>query len=117
MSLLGKAYLILAGILLILSVFWASLLLQENPGWTEVVVALPQLNPTEPFARQRYEVQLGTLLAGWGLVVILGVIYALRAPSRIRNAARTQRRLRELRTGRGYYVIHAKIMYTRLVFV
>lgn len=96
MSLLGKAYLILAGILLILSVFWASLLLQENPEWTQVVIAVPQLDLVQPLARKRFEIQLGTLLSGWGLLVIFAVIYAVRAPSKIRAAARAQRRLREL---------------------
>jgi hypothetical protein len=95
-SLFGKAYLALALILLILSVLWASLLLQENPELARFVVAVPQLDLLEPLARRRYEAQLGVLLSGWGISLVLLVIYALRAPFRIRAAARSQRRLREL---------------------
>lgn len=96
MSVLGKVYLGVALLVFFLVVVWASVLLQHNAGWTEVVVFVPQFESLEPLARRRYEVQVGTLLAGWGIALILVAAYAVRAPFRIRSAARTQRRLREL---------------------
>lgn len=96
MSVLGKAYLGIALLVFFGVVVWSSVLLQENPGWTEVVVLVPQFEALEPLVRKRYEVQVGTLLAGWGIASVLLAVYAVRAPFRIRGAARTQRRLREL---------------------
>lgn len=96
MSVVGKVYLGLALLLFFALVLWGSLLLQHNAGWTEVVFLVPQLETLEPLARRRYEVQVGTLLAGWGIALITIAFFAIRAPFRIRAGARTQRRLRDL---------------------
>lgn len=96
MSVLGKVYLGIALLLFLFAVIWASILLQENPGWTQVVFVVPQFDALEPVARKRFEMQVGTLLAGWAIALVMLTTYAVRAPFRIRSAARTQRRLKEL---------------------
>jgi hypothetical protein len=98
-SVLGRAYLLVALTVLVLAVIWASVTLsaKENVGtWIEIVLLVPQLDLVEPFALRRYQVHAPALLAGW--VVIIGgiAVFAVRAPFRIRRAALTARRLREL---------------------
>lgn len=96
MSLLGKVYLGVSLVLLLVGVAWASNTLQANAAWVEIVLAVPRLDLLEPLARIRYEVNLAVLLAGWVLAVALLGVLAIRAPFRIRSAAVTQRRIREL---------------------
>ncbi|MBK6917033.1 MAG: hypothetical protein IPH07_06505 [Deltaproteobacteria bacterium] len=96
MSLLGKVYLGVSLVLLLIGVAWASNTLQANAAWVEIVLAVPRLDLLEPLARIRYEVNLAVLLAGWVIAVALVGVLAIRAPFRIRGAAVTQRRIREL---------------------
>jgi hypothetical protein len=96
MSLLGKVYLGVSLVLLLIGVAWASNTLQANAAWVEIVLAVPRLDLLEPLARIRYEVNLAVLLAGWVIAVALIGVLAIRAPFRIRGAAVTQRRIREL---------------------
>jgi hypothetical protein len=95
-TLLGKVYLGLSLTLLLIGVVWASSTLQGNAAWVEVVLAVPQLDVLQPLERIRYEVNLAVLLLGWMFAVGLVAVVAIRAPFRIRGAALTQRRIREL---------------------
>lgn len=99
MSVLGRAYLLVTIVILVLGVMWASVTLsmQENAEtWIEAVFLLPQLDLAQPLAPRRYQLHVPALLAGWGVVFLALAVIALRAPLRIRRAAMTQRRLREL---------------------
>ena len=96
MSLLGKVYLGVSLALLLVGVAWASNMLQANAAWVEIVLAVPRLDLLEPLARIRYEVNLAALLAGWVAAVGILAVLAIRAPFKIRSAAVTQRRIREL---------------------
>lgn len=79
-----------------MGLLWMSMTLQENAAWVEVVLWTPRLDFLEPFVRRRYAVNLSGLLAGWGVAIGIAAYYAIRAPFKIRDLARTQRRLREL---------------------
>ena len=96
MSLLGKVYLGVSLALLLVGVAWASNTLQANAAWVEIVLAVPRFDLLEPLARIRYEVNLAALLAGWVAAVGILAVLAIRAPFKIRSAAVTQRRIREL---------------------
>ncbi len=96
MSVLGKAYLFVSLSLVVLGLLWMSMTLQENAAWVEVVLWTPRLDFLEPFIRRRYAVNVSGLLVGWGLAIGITAYFAIRAPFRIRDVARTQRRLREL---------------------
>ncbi|MFO0635828.1 MAG: hypothetical protein U0168_23560 [Nannocystaceae bacterium] len=96
MSLLGKVYLGVSLALLLIGVAWSSNTLQANAAWVEIVLAVPRLDVLEPLARVRYEVNLAVLLAGWVTAVGIIAVLAIRAPFRIRAAAVSQRRIREL---------------------
>jgi len=95
-SVLGKAYLLVSLTLVVMGLLWMSMTLQENAAWVEVVLWTPRLDFLEPFVRRRYAVNLSGLLAGWGVAIGIAAYYAIRAPFRIRDLARSQRRLREL---------------------
>jgi hypothetical protein len=95
-SVLGRAYLGVSLILFILGLVWFSLVLQENRAWDEVVLLVPRFDSVDPLVRQRIKVSVAALLAGWGAVVGLLLLLAMRAPFRIRSTAILQRRLREL---------------------
>jgi hypothetical protein len=95
-SVLGKVYLGVSLVLLLVGVVWASNMLQANAAWVEIVLAVPRLDLLEPIARIRYEVNLAVLLAGWVAAVGIVATLAVRAPFKIRAAAITQRRVREL---------------------
>lgn len=95
-SVLGRAYLGVSLILFILGLVWFSLVLQENRAWDEVVLLVPRFDSVDPLVRQRIKVSVAALLAGWGGVVGLLLLLAMRAPFRIRSTAVLQRRLREL---------------------
>jgi hypothetical protein len=95
-SVLGRAYLGVSLILFILGLVWFSLVLQENRAWDEVVLLVPRFDSVDPLVRQRIKVSVAALLAGWGAVVGLLLLLAMRAPFRIRSTAVLQRRLREL---------------------
>jgi hypothetical protein len=95
-SVLGKVYLGVSLALFVVGVVWASNTLQANAAWVEIVLAVPRFDLIEPLQRIRYEVNLAVLLAGWVVAVgVLGLL-AMRAPFKIRSAAITARRLREL---------------------
>ncbi|MCA9693434.1 MAG: hypothetical protein KC636_27815 [Myxococcales bacterium] len=96
MSVLGKAYLLVSLSVVVLGLLWATLTMQENSAWVEVVIWAPRLDFVEPFERRRFEVNVAGLFAGWVVAVGLAAIYAIRAPFRIRAAAVLQRRMREL---------------------
>lgn len=96
MSLLGKVYLGVSLVLLLLGVVWASNTLQSNAAWVEIVLAVPQFDLLEPVAKARYEVNLAVLLGGWMAAIGLLAVLAVRAPFRIRAVAVQQRRIREL---------------------
>ena len=96
MSVVGKLYLALSLVLFLLGVVLTSLTLQENAAWVEVVVWMPRLDLIEPLERARYEAKLSGLLAGWAVASGVLLLLAMRAPFRIRGAAVTQRRVREL---------------------
>jgi len=95
-SVLGKVYLGVSLVLLLVGVVWASNMLQANAAWVEIVLAMPRLDALEPIARIRYEVNLAVLLGGWVATAAIVGALAVRAPFRIRAAAITQRRVREL---------------------
>jgi hypothetical protein len=95
-SLLGKVYLGVSLAMLLVGVAWASNTLQANAAWVEIVLAVPRVDLLEPLARIRYEVNLAALLAGWVAAVGILAVLAIRAPFKIRSAAVTQRRIREL---------------------
>jgi hypothetical protein len=95
-SLLGKVYLGVSLALFVVGVAWASNTLQANSAWVEIVLAVPRLDLLEPLERIRYEVNLAGLVAGWVVAVGLLAVLAMRAPFRIRGAALTQRRIRDL---------------------
>jgi hypothetical protein len=95
-SVLGKVYLGVSLVLLLVGVVWASNMLQANAAWVEIVLAVPRLDLLEPIARNRYEVNLAVLLAGWVAAAAIVGTLAVRAPFKIRAAAITQRRVREL---------------------
>lgn len=96
MSLLGKIYLAVSLVLLVVFVVWASSTMQANSAWVEIVVAVPRLDLLEPLARIRYEVNVAALLAGWGVAAVTLGVLAMRAPFKIRMAAMIGRRVREL---------------------
>lgn len=96
MSVLGKVYLFVSLGFVVLGLLWMSMTLQENTAWVEVVLWTPRIDFLEPFVRRRYAVNVSGLLAGWGVAIGIVAFYAIRAPFRIRDVARTQRRLREL---------------------
>lgn len=96
MSLLGKAYLSVTLGLFVVGLLWASLTMQENAAWVEVVLWAPSADFVEPFIRRRYEVNVAGLMAGWAVAGALIVFYAIRIPFKIREAAIAQRRVREL---------------------
>lgn len=95
-SYLGKAYLTLSLILLFLGVIWATLTLQENDAWVEIVLLIPRFDLLEPLSQGRFEVNLAGLLAGWMVAFGLLALVAVRAPFIIRGTAQVQRRIREL---------------------
>jgi hypothetical protein len=95
-SVLGKVYLGVSLTLFVVGVVWASNTLQANAAWVEIVLAVPRFDLIEPLQRIRYEVNLAVLLAGWVAAAgVLGLL-AMRAPFKIRSAALTARRLRDL---------------------
>lgn len=96
MTLLGKVYLGITLVLFFLGIALAALTLGENEMWVEIVVWTPHLDLVEPLSRVRYETKLSTLLAGWAVAVGTWLLLAVRLPFRIRAAARSQRRIREL---------------------
>lgn len=96
MSVFGKVYLASSFVLFVLGVLWTSLTLQQNAVWVEVVLWVPSMDVLEPLIRRRYEVNLAGLLAGWAIAIGVLALFAMRVPFRIRAAALTQRRTREL---------------------
>lgn len=96
MSVLGKAYLAVSLGLCVIGLLWASLTMQENATWVEIVVWMPRADLLDPFVRQRYEVNIAGLMAGWALAGAILLLVAVRAPFLIRGAALAQRRTREL---------------------
>lgn len=96
MTLLGKVYLGIFGVLLVIGVVWASMTLQSNAAWVEIVLVVPGADPIEPLSRVRYEVNLAALMAGWVVAVAILGLMAMRAPFKIRGAALTQKRIRDL---------------------
>ena len=96
MSVLGKAYLAVSLGLFVLGLLWASLTMQENTAWVEVVLWTPRADLLEPFERRHFEVNIAGLMAGWALAGAMVVLVAVRAPFKIRGAALAQRRAREL---------------------
>ncbi|HGG57651.1 MAG TPA: hypothetical protein ENK31_07640 [Nannocystis exedens] len=96
MSLLGKAYLSVTFGLFVVGLLWASLTMQENAAWVEVVLWVPRFDFLEPFIRRRYEVNVAALMAGWAVAGALVALYGIRLPFKIREAAIAQRRMREL---------------------
>jgi hypothetical protein len=95
-SVLGKAYLYVSLTLFVIALLWATLTLKENTSWVEVFFWVPSLDFDEPFTRRRYELNISGLLGGWLIALALSALYAIRAPFRIRGAAISQRRMREL---------------------
>jgi hypothetical protein len=95
-SVLGRAYLAVSLILFVIGVLWASFTLQENAAWVEIVLLVPRFDVLDALERARFEVNLAGLLAGWGVVLGLLALVAMRAPFIIRRTALTQRRIREL---------------------
>lgn len=95
MSVLGKAYLAVTLGLLVLGLLWASLTMQENAAWVEVVLWVPRMEP-DLFVKRRFEVNVAALMMGWAITGGAGAFMAIRAPFKIRAAAIAQRRLREL---------------------
>jgi hypothetical protein len=95
-SALGKVYLGVSLTFLLVGIVWASSTLSANAAWVEIVLAVPRLDLLEPVARIRYEVNLAALLAGWMIAAGIVAVLAMRAPFRIRGAAVSQRRIREL---------------------
>lgn len=99
MTVLGRAYLILSLSILVLGVLWASVTLAapENTGkWAEVVLMVPRADLVEPFQPRRFSVHTPGLMAGWAVAGVTLAALGVRAPLRIRQAAITQRRIREL---------------------
>ncbi|MEZ4453425.1 MAG: hypothetical protein R3B09_28435 [Nannocystaceae bacterium] len=92
---LGKAYLAVTLGLLVLGLLWASLTMQENAAWVEVVLWVPRMG-ADLMVKRRYEVNVAALMMGWAIAGAAGAIMAIRAPFKIRAAAIAQRRLREL---------------------
>jgi hypothetical protein len=95
-SVLGKVYLGVSLALFVVGVVWASSTLQTNAQWVNVGLTVPQLDLNEPLIRIRYRVSLAVVLTGWVLAVATWAVMAIRAPFKIRMAALTQRRIREL---------------------
>lgn len=96
MSVLGKVYLGVSLAAFVVGVVWASNTLQANAAWVEIVLAVPRLDLLEPLQRIRYEVNLAALMGGWVVAAGVLALLAMRAPFKIRGAAVTQRRVREL---------------------
>lgn len=96
MSVLGRAYLSVSLVILILGLIWFTIVLQENRAWVEVVLLVPRLDFADPLVRKRFHMNVAALLAGWGGCVGLLALMSIIAPFRIRSMAVLQRRLREL---------------------
>ena len=97
MSLLGKVYLGVSLVLLVLGIVWASHALQSNAAtMIKVQLLVPRFDLAEPLVRHFYEVKAAALVAGWVTAGAILAILAIRAPFRIRSAAMMQRRVREL---------------------
>jgi len=96
-SLLGKVYLGVSLVLLVLGIVWASHALQSNAATSiKIQLLVPRLDLAEPLARHFYEVRAAALVAGWVAAGAILAILAIRAPFRIRGVAMIQRRIREL---------------------
>lgn len=95
-SLLGKVYLGFFLVLLVVGLVWASVTLQSNSAWIEILVAVPRPDIVEPLALETYEVNLAVLMAGWMAAAGVLLVMAMRAPFKIRAAATVQRRIKEL---------------------
>jgi hypothetical protein len=95
-SVLGRAYLGVSLIILILGLIWFTLVLQENRAWVEVVLLVPRFDFVDPLVRKRFQMNVAAIMAGWGGCVGLLVLMGIIAPFRIRSMALMQRRLREL---------------------
>lgn len=97
MSLLGKVYLGVSLVLLVLGLVWASHALQSNAATPiKIQLLVPRLDLSEPLVRHFYEVKAAALVAGWVVAGGILAVLAMRTPFRIRGAAMTQRRIREL---------------------
>ena len=97
MSLLGKVYLGVSLVLLVLGIVWASHALQSNAATPiKIQLLVPRLDLAEPLVRHFYEVRAAALVAGWVTAGAIIAVLAIRAPFRIRGAALVQRRVREL---------------------
>ncbi|MBL4684750.1 MAG: hypothetical protein JKY37_09195 [Nannocystaceae bacterium] len=97
MSLLGKVYLGVSLVLLVLGIVWASHALQSNAATPiKVQLLMPRLDLAEPLVRTLYEVKAAALVAGWVVAGAILAVLAIRGPFRIRAAAMIQRRVREL---------------------
>jgi hypothetical protein len=95
-SALGKVYLGVSLTLLVMGVVWASSTLQANAAWVEIVLAVPRFDLIEPLQNIRYQVSLAALMGGWLVSIAILSIQAMRAPFKIRMAARTRRRIKDL---------------------
>jgi hypothetical protein len=95
-SVLGKVYLGVSLTLLVLGVVWASSTLQANAAWVEIVLAVPRPDLIEPLQNIRYQVNLAALMGGWFVAIVFLAVQAIRAPFKIRVAARTRRRIKDL---------------------
>jgi hypothetical protein len=95
-SVLGRVYLLVGLSLLMLGVFWGTLTLIDNRGHAEVVILVPRLALDSPLRAQRYLVDVSVLVAGWGVACGVVLLWAIRAPFRVRAVARSQRRMRDL---------------------
>jgi len=95
-SLLGKVYLGVFLGLLVVGLVWASITLQSNAAWIQILLAVPRADLVEPLAPETYEVNLAVLMAGWMVTAGILAILAMRAPFKIRTAATIQRRIKEL---------------------
>jgi hypothetical protein len=95
-SALGKVYLGVSLTLLVVGVVWASSTLQANAAWVEIVLAVPRFDLIEPLQNIRYQVSLAALMGGWLVSIAILAIQAIRAPFKIRIAARTRRRIKDL---------------------
>ena len=95
-SLVGKIYLGASLVLLFGGIALTAITLNENETWVEILVWIPQFDLVEPLRRVRYETKVSTLMAGWTVAVATWLVLAVRLPFRVRAAARTQRRIREL---------------------
>lgn len=96
MTLLGKVYFGVSLTLLMVGVLWASSTLQANTGTVRIRVATPQADLVEPLATPEYVVNRAALMVGWGLAGSLVIVWAIRAPFRIRGLARSRRRIKDL---------------------